>query len=209
LSCEATAASICKFDIVDGSGSPPILSRGKNLSAPLQDDPSIPKFSPSSSDSIEGYIETSQHRRRQSSLKQQHFKSRYQDWPNGSVSEKPTSEHLEEAWSGRIDRQPCDSFCISTSVCFESNRQPGTRKWLEVVTEFVDNTDEFDDWDDSIPTKVKSRLAQEGITHFLVFLTHDDHQPCTDITEGSWFDATDEEFFQYTKQQFFNTFHVD
>ncbi len=94
-------------------------------------------------------------------------------------------------------------------MCFESNRQPGTRKWLEVVTEFVDNTDEFDDWDDSIPTKVKSRLAQEGITHFLVFLTHDDHQPCTDITEGSWFDATDEEFFQYTKQQFFNTFHVD
>jgi hypothetical protein len=82
-------------------------------------------------------------------------------------------------------------------------------KWLEVVTEFVDNTDEFPDWDDAIPSLIQIELAKEGITHFLVFLNIEGHQPCTDITEGSWFFATDEEISQYTREKFFTTIHVD
>jgi hypothetical protein len=81
--------------------------------------------------------------------------------------------------------------------------------WHDIVTAIAINTVDYPDWDDSIPDLVRDFLAEEGSTLFLVFLTNVDHQPCTDVTNGSWFLATKQEFFQKTKERFFYTVQVD
>jgi hypothetical protein len=119
---------------------------------------------------------------------------------------RPFQNQEETSLTNR--RQPCYNI-TETSVCFESPSHPGTIMWHDIVTDMAINTEDYPDWDDSIPDLVRDFLAEEGSTRFLVFLTNVDHQPCTDVTIGSWFPATEQEFFQKTMERFFYTVQID